>query len=61
MSIRYTGASERGGLRGPIAPLPHDPKTKAHEQIRHVYATDPADASDSAEKQYAEELKQVKP
>lgn len=61
MSIRYPGASERGGLRGPIAPPPHDPKLSAAEQIRLVYATESTDATDTVEKQYQAELKQVKP
>lgn len=60
MSIRYPGASERGGLRGPMAPPPHDPAFSPHEQIRLVYATEPTDATDTVEKQYQEELKRAK-
>lgn len=54
---RYPGASERGGLRGPIAPPPHTPN--AHETLRHVYATEPTDVESSPESVYADELKQV--
>jgi len=57
---RYPGASERGGLRGPIAPPPHSPDGVPHEQIRHVYATDPTDPNDTPEAAYQRELKQVR-
>lgn len=57
---RVPGASEFGGVRGPIAPQPHDPKTSVHEQIRHVYATESTDPESSPEQAYADELKQVR-
>lgn len=54
------GGSERGGLRGPIAPPPHDVKDSVHEQAWLVYETDPADPTSTPEKVYAEWQKQVR-
>jgi hypothetical protein len=51
--------SERGGLRGPIAPPPHDVADNAHEQLMLVYATDPADPTSTPDTVYAELQKQV--
>lgn len=54
------GGSERGGLRGPIAPPPHDVADVPHEQAWLAVATDPADVASSPESVYAELQKQVR-
>lgn len=59
MASNLSKGSERGGLRGPIAPPPHSVADNVHEQAMLVYATDPADPTSTPDAVYAELQKQV--